>query len=143
MTFDPSLVAKGLSSRLADIEAARQRYVSFAFTPGDDAAADGSAADDAPALARELVLRTLGTLADPVNDRMVRRLADGDATVRELAALLGLPDVAVWERVNDLVQVGATRHAVDGDRVGLTGAGMALAELVAELTARVAEERGK
>jgi hypothetical protein len=138
VTFDPSLVAKGLAARLADIEAARQRYASFAFVPDGRPLPGG--VSDTDAAARELVLRALHVLADPVNERLVRALADGDATVAALGALVALPDVATWERVNDLVQVGLARHAVDGDRVGLTGAGLALAELVAELTRRIAGE---
>lgn len=136
MSFDTALVAKGLSARLSDVAAARERHLSFVFAPGRDVVADGGGA----AAARDLVRRALTVLADPVNDELVRRLADGDASVAELADVVGLPALAAWERVNDLVQVGLVRHALDGDRAGLTGAGQALAELVSELSDRVAQE---
>lgn len=141
MTFDPTLVAKGLADRLADLEAARDRYASFAFTSGREASPGAGSADDTARAGRDLVLRALATLADPVNDRVVQRLVDGDATLGELAALVSLPHLVVWERVNDLIQVGLVRRALDGDRAGLTGAGRALAELVAEVAARVTEVR--
>lgn len=137
MTFDPALVAKGLADRLADLAVTRDRYASFAFTPGRDAP-EAAAPDDRAAAARDLLLRALATLADPVNDRIVQRLLDGDATLGELVAITGLPHLAVWERVNGLVQVGLVRRALDGDRAGLTGAGGALAELVADVTSRIA-----
>lgn len=139
MSFDASLVAKGLAARLADVEATMARHASFAFRPGEpssDAPDDG----DASAIARDLVRRTLAAVADPVNGALLDQLAHGDATLAELAEAVGLPRPAVWERVNDLVQVGVARHALDGDRAGLTGAGGALVELVDELAARTAEQ---
>ena len=140
MTFDAPLVAKGLAARIADIEATLERYASFAFRP-DDASPSPSPGDgDASAVARDLVRRTFAALADPVNDRLLRRLAEGDASLAELADIAALPRLVVWEHINDLVQVGVARHALEGDRAGLTGAGAALAELVNELTAAIAEQ---
>lgn len=139
MSFDPASVAKGLADRLADLGAARRRYESFAFTPGRDAPPPDDPEHDAAPAARDLVVRMLAALGDPVNDRLMGRLLDGDATLHELVDVAGLPPLAVWERVNDLVQVGLVRHAVDGDRAGLTGAGVAMAELVGDIAARAAE----
>lgn len=140
MSFDASLVAKGLAARIADLEATLERYASFAFRP-DDASPPPSPSDgDASAVARELVRRTFAALADPVNDRLLRRLAEGDAGLAELSGLVALPRLVVWERVNDLVQVGVARHALESDRAGLTGAGAALVELVDDLTAAIAEQ---
>jgi hypothetical protein len=141
MTFDPSLVAKGLAARLADIEATMDRHASFAFRL-DEVSPAPRAPDvgEATAVARDLVLRALAAVSDPVNGALLHRLAQGDATLAELAEVVALPRPAVWERVNDLVQVGVARHALDGDRAGLTGAGGALVELVDELVARTAEQ---
>jgi hypothetical protein len=135
-----SLVAKGLAARVADVEATVERYATFAFRP-DDASPSPSPGDgDASAVARDLVRRTFAALSDPINDRLLRRLAEGDATLAELATVAALPRLAVWERVNDLVQVGVARHALEGDRAGLTGAGAVLVELVDELVSAIAEQ---
>lgn len=143
MSLDVALVAKGLAARVADVEATLARYASFAFRP-DDASPSPSPGDgDASAVARDLVRRAFAALADPINDRLVRRLADGDATLAELAAVTDLPRLVVWERVNDLVQVGLARHALESDRAGLTGAGAALVELVDELAGAIAEQGGR
>jgi predicted transcriptional regulator len=139
MTFDPSLVAKGLAARLADVEATMDRHASFAFRP-DEPSSHAFDDGDASVIARDLVRRALAAVADPVNGALLDQLAHGDATLAELAEAVGLPRPAVWERVNDLVQVGVARHALDGDRAGLTGAGGALVELVDELVARTAEQ---
>jgi hypothetical protein len=140
MTFDPSLVATSLAARLADVEATIDRYSSFAFRPDEASPSSPPADGDVLAVARDLVLRALAEVADPVNDQLLRRLAQSDATLAELGTVTSLPRLAVWERVNDLVQVGVARHALEGDRAGLTSAGRALVELVDELAARAAEQ---
>jgi len=140
VSFDIPLVAKGLAARIADVEATLQRYASFAFRTDAAPASAAGTGGDAPAVARDLVRRALAALADPLNDRLVRRLAEGDATLAELADVAALPRLVVWERVNDLVQVGLVRHALEGDRAGLTVAGAALADLVDELAAEIAEQ---
>lgn len=141
MSFDPSLVAKGLAARVADVEATIDRYASFAFRPDEPSPSSSPRDGDALAVARDLVRRALAAVVDPINDQLLRRLAESDATLEELAEVVALPRPAVWERVNDLVQVGVARHALDGDRAGLTGAGHALVELVDELAARTAEQQ--
>ena len=143
MSFDPSLAAKGLAARLADVQATIHRYSSFAFRPGEASPSPPPGDGDALALARDLVLRALAAVADPVNDQLLRRLAQSDATLAELSTVTALPRLAVWERVNDLVQVGLARHALEGDRAGLTSAGQALVELVDELAAGAAEQRAE
>lgn len=139
MTFDAPLTAKGLAARLADVEATVERFSSFAFRAVDPP----PSAIDAGAAARDFVLRAFAAMADPINDRLLQRLAQHDATLDDLGAVSGLPRLAVWERVNDLVQVGIVAHVLDGDRAGLTGAGQALVELIDDLATRVAEHGDK
>ncbi len=87
------------------------------------------------------MLRALTAVADPVNDQLLRRLAQDDATLADLATVSGLPRAAVWERVTTSCR-WAARHALEGDRAGLTSAAQALVELVDELAARAAEQGG-
>jgi DNA-binding HxlR family transcriptional regulator len=137
--FDASLVGKALGARLEEIEATIERLRAFAFEP--DAAASPPAVVEGEALdnARELVLRALRMMSDPLDYRVLLRLLEGDADLGALAALLALPRLAVWERVSDLVQAGLVVRSLEADQAGLTAAGQALVELV-ETIARAAGE---
>jgi hypothetical protein len=137
---DPGALGRALVGRLDEIAAALDRYAGFAFVPDSEAARTAYAADEKREAARELVLRALRVAADPLNDRILRRLADGDATLGELSELVELPRLAVWERVSDLVQVGLAARALADDAAGLTAAGAVLLRLVDEAAAAAAGE---
>jgi DNA-binding HxlR family transcriptional regulator len=137
--FDPALTGKALGARLADIEAAMARLDSFAFSTNDTTKAWSEARGDAPEAARELILRVLGTVSDTVNFRVLTQLGGRDRSLSELATATGLPRLALWERINDLVQVGLVARALEGDRAGLTGPGQSLVDLVEEMAAAAAE----
>ncbi len=64
---------------------------------------------------REIMLRALRVVGDPVNFRIIEALDPLDATsVPDLMQALGLGRVALSERINDLVQVGlASRELID------------------------------
>lgn len=139
MGVDLQTVAKGLGVRLAEVAAALERYDAFVFRPGPSAPAEAGAGDDRVAEARALVLRALRVVSDPLSWALLARLRAGDATASALAEVVGEPRVAVWERVNDLVQTGLAGRALDGDVVGLTAAGEGLVDLVEELARGAAE----
>jgi hypothetical protein len=129
---DPALLGKALGSRLRDLEAALERYGAYAFTPGEAEPPPGLAPGEAPAAARELVLRALRAAGDPVAYAWLARLAEGDTPLSELAGRAGVPRLVAWERVNDLVQAGLVARSLEGDRAGLTAAGQFVVELVEE-----------
>jgi DNA-binding IclR family transcriptional regulator len=137
--FDASLVGKALAARLDEIEATIERVRTFAFEPDRPASSAAVAEGDALDNARELVLRALRMISDPLNSRMLLRLLEGDTDLDALATLLGLPRLSVWERVNDLVQAGLVARSLEADQAGLTAAGEALVELV-ETIVRAAGE---
>ena len=139
--FDATLVGKALGVRLDEIEATIERLRSFAFEP--DTASSRSEDDEGAVLdtARELVLRALRVMSDPLGYRLLRRLLDGDADLEELGKLLELPHAAVWERVNDLVQAGLVGHSLEADQAGLTAAGQAFVVLVEAIAHAAAEGR--
>lgn len=130
MDVEPQVLGEALAARIADIEAALERYGAFAFEPGGGAPAPALAPGERAAAARELMLRALRTAADPVGFAMLRRLAEGDATLDELVGLVSLPRLSVWERVNDLVQAGLAGRSLEQDRAGLTPLGRVLVGLV-------------
>lgn len=138
MTADPSLLGKGLGSRLRELEAAMARYGAYAFAPEQPAPPPALAAGQEVDAARELVLRALRVAGDPGGYVVLRRLAEGDASLSELADLAGVPRLVAWERVNDLVQAGLVARSLEGDRAGLTAAGQVLVELVEEAAAEAA-----
>lgn len=142
MAPDPSLLGKALAARLRDLEATVERYGAYAFAPGQPAPPPALEPGEAGPAARELVLRALRVVGDPSAYSVLRRLAEGDAPLSELAELLGVPRLVAWERVNDLVQAGLAARALEGDRAGLTPAGQALVELVEE-AAEAAGRAGK
>jgi hypothetical protein len=122
-----------LAGRLADIAAAAARYDAYAFSeqpspdrsgPGDEG--DGGAAD----AARDLALAALRTAGDPLSYAMLRRMAEGDTPLAELAAATGLPRIAVWERLNGLVAAGLAARRYEADAAGLTPAGAVVVDLV-------------
>lgn len=135
-------LGRALAHRLAEIALAIDRYGAFAFTPGDPELPPALDPGDEREAARELVLRALRAASDPLNDRVLRRLAEGDATLRELAALVSLPRLALWERLSDLVQTGLVARSLESDRAGLTEAGQALVELVGQASEAAAASTG-
>ncbi len=139
--FDATLVGKALGVRLDEIEATIERLRSFAFEPEAGASVAGTAEGEVLDTARELVLRALRVMSDPLGYRLLRRLLEGDAGSGELGSLLALPHTAVWERVNDLVQAGLVGRSLEADRVGLTAAGQALVGLCETIAHAAAEGR--
>lgn len=139
--FDATLVGKALGARLDEIEATITRLRSFAFEP--DTGTSRAECDEGAVVdtTRELVLRALRVMSDPLGYRLLLRLLDGDADLEELGKLLELPHAAVWERVNDLVQAGLVGHALEADRAGLSASGQALVGLVEAIARAAAEGR--
>ncbi len=134
--MDPAVLGKALGARLADVEAALDRYGAFAFSPGQAAP---PAAGDGIQAARDLVLRALRAAADPVNAALLRRLADGDASLVSLGEVVALPRQAVWERVNELLAVSLVGRSLEADSAGLTPAGVAMVTLCEEAARAAAE----
>jgi DNA-binding transcriptional ArsR family regulator len=142
VSVDPDVVGKALAARLRDLEAAMTRFGTFAFTPGEEAPPPALAEGEAEAAARELVLAALRAAADPAGYKVLARLRQGDATIGELAQVLGVPRLVAWDRVAGLVAAGVVSRSLEGDRAGLTPAGAAVVELVEEAAAAAARERG-
>ena len=139
MSVDLELVGKGLGGRLAALYTALERYDRFAFRPDEQAAPpDGPGGQDADEAGLALVLRAVRAASAPQGWQVLSRLAAGDATTEEVAAVLATPRVVAWEQVNDLVQVGLVGRELDGDRLGLTEAGMGVVELIRGLAAAAA-----
>lgn len=136
---DLRAAVQGLGARLRDLQAAMDRLDSFAFRPGEsDPAAAGPGAGEVVAASRDLVLRALGALGDPVNHRLLARLREGETSIEELMDEVSLPRLAVWERLSDLLQVGLADRSLEAGRACLAPAGEALVGLVERLASGVA-----
>jgi DNA-binding transcriptional ArsR family regulator len=142
VSVDPDVVGKALASRLRDLEAAMNRFGAFAFSPGDEAPPPALEEEEAEAAARELVLAALRAAADPTGYRVLVRLRQGDATLSELAEILGVPRLVAWDRVAGLVAAGVVSRSLEGDKAGLTPTGGAVVELVEQAARAAAQERG-
>ena len=136
MIGDVGMVGKLLAGRLRDLTTVLERHDAFVVRPeegGRSAAETPPGGGEVAAVARDLVLRMLSVAASPDGSALLRELADRDHTSAELAARLGRPRLTVWEQVNDLVQVGLAAREYGDDRVGLTPAGLTMAELIEQL----------
>ncbi|MHB8340855.1 MAG: hypothetical protein ACYDB7_06725 [Mycobacteriales bacterium] len=152
MTVDgPSLpdlrgIANSLATRIREIAAAQERSSSFVRSPAGGAALEGSGGGDLTspsgltAAARDLVVRLCRTLGVPANVELLALLAASDRGDAELAGQTGLDALVLWERVNELIQVGLARRDLSAGRVGLTSAGVGIAEIGQLLLAAVEQQ---
>lgn len=123
---DTRTVGASLGARLRDVNAAIERQAAFVFGPEDRPV---SGPED-NGTARDLVLRALGALADPLNYQLMLCLSSSDTTLPDLCDKLELGYPAVWERVHDLIQVGLVGRSLDQDLAGLSAAGIELVGFV-------------
>lgn len=139
MSTDLAPVGASLAGRLRDIAAAVHRHDGFLLRP-DEAATDVPSPEAVtPVVAREFVLRMLCVAASPRGSDLLRELAGHEMSTAQLASRLGHSRLAVWEQVNDLVQVGLVGRDGLDDRVGLTAAGSCMADLFDDLAQSVVE----
>lgn len=141
----PEGLARGLAARIRDAVEAADRLASFAFEPGRDAPeplpqlADG----DELEVARDFVLRALRGACDGTNHRILLAAAvvspEEGVPLTTLAGELGLPRMAVSERVHDLIQLGLVARDLQLDTVRISPAGAGVVELLSGLEAEVAE----
>ncbi len=140
-------LAEGLWRRLRDVLLAERRLESFTFAPeteGARAASPGRlaalAADDSAIadLARDLTLRALAAATDGVNYRVLACLGSEPVGLDAVARALGLPPLAVSERVHALAQLGLASRTLEQDGVGETVAGRGLVRLVETLGGELA-----
>jgi len=134
-------LARGLAARLRDAAQAADRLADFSFDghSAQQAAPSLPDGDEGPT-AHDFVLRVLAAAGDPLNFRVL------DATLRApegvgldgLAVELGVPRLALIERVHGLIQLGLVARDLQADTVCATPAGAGLVELVAGLQDEVA-----
>lgn len=131
----------GLWRRLRDAALAEERLAGFAFAEGGGPAprwTDLAGGPLAEGLARDLTLRALAAGADPVNYRLLAGLGEEPAPLRRVAEALGLPLLAVSERVGALAQVGLATRDLEREAVAGTRAGRGLVALVEAVSAGLA-----
>ena len=138
---DPGVLGKALGARLAEARAAMSRYDAFAYRP-DEASRGEEQTGDPDTAARDFVLVALAAAADPASYTLLRRMSGGDATLAELGVASGLPRLAVWERLANLVATGLAGRSLETDTAGLTPAGAVLVALVEKATSAAAAEAG-
>lgn len=131
MTNPSSALEAALSAWLARQAAAEERLTSFAFREGQPAVAV-----PAPTSHAELRRWILATAADPGVAAFLRRLADADRSITELAGdgALGVRPgdrVSLAARVGVLAAAGLVTRDLQADRVGLTELGRAALDLTA------------
>jgi hypothetical protein len=133
-------LARALAARLRDANAAGEQLSAFAFT--EDAPTPGPELREGEelAVAHDFLLRVLHGVSEPLSWRVLAEVVavGGSLGLGELAAALGLPRLAVTERVSGLIQLGVVARDLERDSVVATPAGHALFELICELDAEIA-----
>ncbi|MBI4635579.1 MAG: hypothetical protein HY727_04440 [Candidatus Rokubacteria bacterium] len=140
------MVAEGLWRRMRDVAMAERGLERFAFAPetGDarstgrlrDLAADPAALS---VLARDVTLRALVAAADAVNYRLLLGLGRESVDLDGLSRALGLPPLAVTERINGLAQLGLAARDLERDGASETMAGRGLVALIEAISAGLGE----
>jgi len=151
--------ARAVRARLAQIDAVRQRSDAIS-SRGIGIAHDDSMPGVGPvpsaqkvdvlaisggelvkaAAERDFALRTLRAIADPLSYWLLARCVAKECSTDDLVGELHLPGVAVWERVNDLIQVGLVQRELDQAKVSATPAGLALYGILEGVVALAAEQ---
>ena len=121
---DMERVVDGLWLRLRDVILAERRLERFTFAPeAPETGAPGrlaALAGDAQAqgrLARDVTLRALAAACDPVNCEILGGFDGQVVSVAEMTARVGLPELALRERVNALAQAGLAARDLEQDAV--------------------------
>jgi len=97
--------------------------------------------DERTTTLREAVLRALRLCSEPATFAILEALAEGEGrSPSELEALIGLPRVAVAERVGDLVSAGLAAKIPEANQVVGTAGGIGLVELVLGAVAAASED---
>lgn len=136
-------IANCLATRIREIAAAQERSGSFVRSSAGGTAQEAPGEDGPPGfvgVAQDLLARLCRTLGVPANVALLTLLATGDRGDSELAVETGLDALVLWERVNELIQVGLARRDLSAGRVGLTLAGVGIAEVGQLLLMAVEQE---
>ncbi|WP_249012111.1 hypothetical protein [Conexibacter sp. DBS9H8] len=133
-------LARALAARLRDATAAGEQLASFAFSEGAPAPGPELIAGEERAVAHDFLLRVLHGVSEPLAwELLAQAVAGAERTgLDALTAAVGLPRLAVTERVNALIQLGLLTRDLEHDAVAVTPAGEAIFELVCELDAEIA-----
>ena len=155
-TFDLATVADGLWLRMRDVILAERRLERFTFAPetpegGASGPLSALAGDKeaASAMARDMALRAVAAGAEGVNFRILSGLGEsgpgGEAPVGlgELARRVGLPELAVSERLNALAQAGLVRRDLERHAAIATKAGRGLVGLLEALGGALGERMSR
>lgn len=135
-------IAAGFATRIREVAAAHERASSFVRIPVAEAAravpdrVERTAGDPGRA-SRDLILRACRTIGVGTNAELLARLAGGDSNDAELSEWTNLDPIVMWERINELIQVGLARRDLTTGRVGLTAAGAGIAAVLDDLVQAV------
>jgi DNA-binding HxlR family transcriptional regulator len=101
-------------------------------------------AEELPAAARELTLRTLRTATEPGHFALLQALAAAETqSLGQLMATLGWGRLTLTEYLNDLIQVGLVGRNIDTDHAQITSAGLALVRWLQALVVAVSQNYGQ
>lgn len=135
-------IAAGFATRIREVDAAYERASSFVRMPvaeGPRTVLDRVAhvVGDPGAASRDLIQRACRTVGVATNAELLARLSRGDSTDAELTEWANVDPIVMWERINELIQVGLARRDLTTGRVGLSAAGVGVAAVLDDLIGAV------
>ena len=137
MQNDLDVLAQTLASRLKAI--ARMVSRLDRLEAGTGGWLPGQSEADLEAAAQGMILRALRVAADEHNFVLLAFISgDESRSVASVEKIGSMNRMLLSERLNDLVQVGLITREIDTDHVQATGAGRAMANIVAALRADTA-----
>lgn len=122
-------VAEGLWQRFKEMVLVRKQLENYVFMPEVNVAAGpnrwldhlGKDEGQLQLLATELTLRAFRVGVEAINYKILACLKkERTVAISALAALTGLPELLIGERVNDLAQMGLVLRSIENDQVQAT-----------------------
>ncbi len=121
-------LGNSMAKTIKEITMVMDRYDSFAFQTSQqttDQRATASVVD-----VRDFILRTMQRVGDPINYSILNKLAISQASIEQLSEVVSLDRLSVWERINDLLQLGLISRSLEMNLVTLTKLGHLFVQLV-------------
>jgi hypothetical protein len=127
-------LAAGLDEHVRDLERAEAQRAAFAFDERPRPTTSATARDG-----RHHVAAALAAAGNPIGIRVLARLRAGPVPLGDLVELVSERSdaIATADVVTGLAAAGLVARELSADQVGLTTLGVAIVELVDELTDRL------
>lgn len=132
-------MAQGLARRIAEIRKSEDQLAAFTWEGRDSGAGDD--ASEQAGDSQLLLLRALHVASESgLYELLSHVVHNGDVVLKVLVSHMGLPRMAVVDRVSALSQAGLASREFESDRVGATQLGRGIVAMLDEVSALMEEK---